>query len=138
MPFLWFLLIHNINSKQDHEATESMLHLNDRCFYSCFLDNTQPVMPKASLGSVFFCDVNHNLKKWHFLRFLAFTFQRTSQETKGRGLFVICDWWISIPFVCFCVSRFIALFLKSTVSFTLVLSFFNFFILKCCKFRFQR
>ena len=51
---------------------------------------------------------------------------------------MICDWWISIPFVCFCVSRFIALFLKSTVSFTLVLSFFNFFILKCGKFRFQR
>ena len=40
-----------------------------------------------------------------------------------------------------CVSvyqlRFVALFLKSTLSFTLVLSFFNFFILKCGKFKFQ-
>ena len=43
---------------------------------------------------------------------------------------VISDWWISIRFVCFCVSGLIALFLKSTVSFTLVLIFFNFFILK--------
>ena len=25
-----------------------------------------------------------------------------------RSRFVICDWWISIRFVCFCVSRFIA------------------------------
>ena len=40
--------------------------------------------------------------------------------------------------MCFCVSRFVALFLKSTVSFTLVLSLFNFFILKRGKFRFQR
>ena len=36
--------------------------------------------------------------------------------------------------MCFCVSRFVALFLKSTLSFTLVLSFFNFFILKRGKF----
>ena len=39
--------------------------------------------------------------------------------------------------MCFCVSRFVALFLKGTVSFTLVLSFSNFFILKRGKFRFQ-
>ena len=55
-----------------------------------------------------------------------------------RPWFVICDWWISIRFVCFCVSRLVALFLKSIVSFTLVLSFFNLFILKRGKFRFQR
>ena len=54
-----------------------------------------------------------------------------------RPWFVICDWWISIHFVCFCVSRFVALFLKSTLSFTLVLSSFNFFILKRGKFKFQ-
>ena len=29
-----------------------------------------------------------------------------------RPLFVICDWWISIRFACFCVSRFVALYLK--------------------------
>ena len=39
---------------------------------------------------------------------------RTSKETKvffngfKRSLFVICDWWISIRFVSFCVSRFVA------------------------------
>ena len=25
-----------------------------------------------------------------------------------RSWFVICDWWVSIRFVCFCVSRFVA------------------------------
>ena len=25
-----------------------------------------------------------------------------------RSLFVICDWWMSIRFMCFCVSRFVA------------------------------
>ena len=41
------------------------------------------------LWILFFCGVNHNLKKrrfLRFLRFLAFTFERTSQETKARGL----------------------------------------------------
>ena len=48
-----------------------------------------------------------------------------------RSSFVICDWWISIRFVCFCVSRLDTLFLKSTVSFTLALRFFFiFFTLK--------
>ena len=37
---------------------------------------------------------------------------------------VVCDWWIAIRFVCFCVSRLVALFLKSTISFTLALRFF--------------
>ena len=49
-----------------------------------------------------------------------------------------CDWWIAIRFVCFCVSRVVALFLKSTVGLILVLSFVNFFTLKRDKFRFQR
>ena len=55
-----------------------------------------------------------------------------------RPWFVICDWWILIRFACFCVLRLVALFLKSTVSLTSVLSFFNFFILKRGEFRFQR
>ena len=42
-----------------------------------------------------------------------------------RPWFVICDWWISIRFVYFCVSRLDVLFLKSTVSFTLALRFFK-------------
>ena len=40
--------------------------------------------------------------------------------------------------MCFCVSRFVALFFKSTVSFTLVPSFFLILILKRGKFRFQK
>ena len=111
-----------------------MLHLNDRLFYSCFLNNTRPAMSKTSLDFVFFCGVNHNLKTRRFFSPLHFS---EPWETKGRGL--PCDWWISIRFVCFCVSWFVALILKSIVSFTLALSFFfNFFILKRGKFRFQR
>ena len=40
--------------------------------------------------------------------------------------------------LCFCASGFVALFLKSTVSFTLALSFFVLFILNHGKFRFPR
>ena len=49
-----------------------------------------------------------------------------------RSWFVICDWWISIRFVCFCISRFVAfellcsvaMLLTSAVSLSLALSFF--------------
>ena len=47
------------------------------------------------------------------MRILKFK-RQTSSETKlylngfKRSRFVICDLWISIRFVCFCVSRFIA------------------------------
>ena len=34
-----------------------------------------------------------------------------------KSWFLGCNWWILIRFVCLCVSRFFALFLKSTVSF---------------------
>ena len=126
-----------------------MLHLNDRCFYSCFSDNTRPAMPKTSLDFVFFHRQSQSEEA--VLSWLPFTclqsqaafycfrcFILANLLGNERPWFVICDWWISIRFVCFCVSRFVALFLKSTVSFTLVLSFFNLFILKRGKFRFQR
>ena len=103
-----------------------MLHLNDRCFYSCFLDDTLPAMPKTRRQS----QPEDSLSRLYILSNLL---------RNKRPWFVICYWWISIPFVCFYVSRFVACFLKSTVSFTLVLSFFfNFFTLKRGKFRFQR
>ena len=56
---------------------------------------------------------------------------------------VVCDLWLVdcdpfCVFLCFCVSRVVALFLKSTVSLILVLSFVNFFTLKRGKLRFQR
>ena len=114
-----------------------MLHLNDRCFYSCFLDNTQPAMPKTSLDFVFFLR-RQSQSKEAVLSLLSRLYVLANLLGNERPWFLTCDWWISICFVCFCVSRFVALFLKSTVSFTLVLSFFNLFILKRGKFRFQR
>ena len=66
-----------------------------------------PDLPcQKRLWVLFFCDVNHNLKK--------------RREPPGKRKPVVCDWWISIRFVYLCVSRLVALFLKSTVSFTLV------------------
>ena len=55
---------------------------------------------KSKLTFAFFPAVNHlsgPLRKQNF----------TLAGSKGHG-FVICDWWISICFVCFCVSGFIA------------------------------
>ena len=94
-------------------------------------------MPKTSYDFVFFCDVIHNLKKRLFLHFVNF-YILANLLGNERPLFVTCDWWIAIRFVCFCVSRVVALFLKSTVGLILVLSFVNFFTLKRDKFRFQR
>ena len=91
-------------------------------------------MPKTSLDFVFFHDV-HNLKKWPFLHFPPLHFREPLRKRKA----MICDLWLVDfdPFCVFLCSRFVALFLKSTLSFTLVLSFFNFFILKRGKFRFR-
>ena len=86
-----------------------------------FVGNIRLSMPKTSLDFVFFYDVNQNLKKRRFLRFLAFYDFLANLLGNKRSAFVICDWWISIRFVCFCVSRLDALFLKS---FTLALRFF--------------
>ena len=81
-------------------------------------------MPKTSLNFVFSQPEEAVLSSLSHLYILA----------KWKA--VVCDWRISTCFVCFSV--FVALFLKSTISFTLVLSFFNFFLLKHGKFRFQR
>ena len=55
---------------------------------------------KSQLTITFFAAVNHLNGS---LRKQSFTF--TSSK---RSWFVICDWRIWIPFVCFCVSRFVA------------------------------
>ena len=89
-----------------------MLHLQ------LFVDNTRLAMPKTSLDFVFFYDVNQNLKKRPFVLFIHLG------EPLRKQKVVVRDLWISIRFVCFCVSRLDALFLKSTVSFTLALRFF--------------
>ena len=62
-------------------------------------------MPKTSYDFVFFCDVIHNLKKRLFLHFVNF-YILANLLGNERPLFVICDWWIAIRFVCFCVSVF--------------------------------
>ena len=83
-----------------------------------FVDNTRLAMPKTSLDFVFFYDVNQNLKKRPFVLFIHLG------EPLRKQKVVVRDLWISIRFVCFCVSRLDALFLKSTVSFTLAVRFF--------------
>ena len=87
-----------------------------------FLDNTRPAMPKTSLDFVFFCDVNHNLKK---LRFFAFSRLHFSEPLRKRKA-VVCDLWLVDfdRFVCFCVSRFVALFFEKRCKFYLSSKFF--------------
>ena len=85
-----------------------MLYLNDRCFYRCFLDNTRPAMPKTSLDFVFFYDVNQNLKKRRFLRFLAFTFSEPLRKQKVVDCdLCLVDFDPFCVFLCFKVRRFV-------------------------------
>ena len=64
-----------------------------------FVDNTRLALPKTSLGFVFFYDVNQNLEKRRFLRFLALIYILANLLGNKSSSFVICDWWISIRFV---------------------------------------
>ena len=68
----------------------------------CAFTNMRILKFKSQLTIAFFAAVNHlkgPLRKQNF----------TLTGSKGQGLwFVICDWWISIRFVCFCVLRFVA------------------------------
>ena len=100
-----------------------MLHLNDRCFYSC-LWITPDLRCQKRLW--IFCFSTTSIKIWRSGAFFAFSrfIHLCEPLRKQISSFVICDWWISIRFVCFCVSRLGALFLKSTVSFILALRFF--------------
>ena len=68
------------------------------------------------LLSVYYCAslINTRTINWH-LRFPLPSIiltdllgNRTLLKRVKRSRFVICDWWISIRFVCFFVSRFIA------------------------------
>ena len=60
--------------------------------------NVQILKFKSQLTIAFFAAVNHLIGPLRKLYFNGFK----------RSRFVICDWWISIRFVCFCVSRFVA------------------------------
>ena len=66
-------------------------------------------------------------KIWKSGAFFAFSPLHLSGPLRKQRV-VVCDWWIWIRFVCFCVSRFVALFLKKNRKFTL----------KHGKFRFPR
>ena len=55
----------------------------------------------------FLCDVNQTVKVRCLLSRPLRKQVFTTVGSKGHG-FVICDWWISILFVCFCVSRLFA------------------------------
>ena len=121
-----------------------MWHLNYRYFYSCFLGNTRPTMAKTSSDFVF-CFRRQSQSEEATLYSLSSLYILANLLGNESPWFVICDWWMSIRIVCFCVSRLVALCLKSTVSFTSVhrkfylsSKCFNFFVLKRGKFRFQR
>ena len=55
---------------------------------------------KSQLTIAFFAAVNHLNGPLRKQNFTLMGFKRSR--------FVICDWWISIRFVCLCVSRFVA------------------------------
>ena len=61
-------------------------------FYCAFHKHANSEVQKPTDDCVFHC---RQAKKLYFNGF-------------KRSWFVMCDWWISIPFVCFCVSRFVA------------------------------
>ena len=91
-----------------------------------FVDNTRLAMPKTSLDFVF---LSQSKSEEAALSSLSRLYILANEPLRKQKV-VVCDWWISIRFVCFCVSRLDALFLKSTVSFTLALTFFYLFTLK--------
>ena len=96
-----------------------MLHLNDGCFYSCLW-----ITPDLRCKNVFgFCVFLRRQSKFEEAA-LSRLYILANLLGNKRSSFVIYDWWISIRFVCFCVSMLDALFLKSTVSFTLALRLF--------------
>ena len=91
-----------------------MLHLNDRCFYSC-LWITPDLRCQKRLWIL--CFSTTSIKIWRSGAFFAFSpFIHLSEPLRKQK--------VVVRFVCFCVSRLDALFLKSTVSFTLALRFF--------------
>ena len=67
--------------------------------FTALFKNTWTLKFKSQLTFAFFAAVNHlrgPLRK------------HNCTQTGSKSSFFICDWWISIRFVCFCVSRFVA------------------------------
>ena len=90
--------------------------------YSLFIvvsDNTRPAMSKSlSLDFGFFYDLNQikpfdsALSRLHILVDPLGNRNLLQQAQKV----MVCDWWTSIRFVCFCVLRFVAFELQSSVA----------------------
>ena len=68
--------------------------------FTALFTNMRIVKFKSQLRIVFFAAVNH----------LSGPLRKQKLYFNGfkKSWFVICDWWIWIRFVCFCVSRFVA------------------------------
>ena len=100
-----------------------MLHLNDRCFYSC-LWITPDLRCQKRLWIL--CFSTTSIKIWRSGAFFAFSHFLHLSEPLWKQKVVVRDLWLVDfdPFCLFCVSRLDALFLKSTVSFTSALTFF--------------
>ena len=98
-----------------------MLHLNDRCFYSCLWITPDLRCQKNVFGFCVFLRRQSKSEEAALSSLSCLSYILANLLGNKRSSFVICDWWISIRFVCFCVSRLDALFLKS---FTLALRFF--------------
>ena len=101
-------------------------------------DNMQPMKSKH-LWILGFSVTS--IKLWRISAFLPTHLSRPLKKQKV----IVCDWWILIRFVCFCVSRFVAFELQCSVAcfwkaqyLTRSCKFFIFFILKHGKFRFPR
>ena len=114
-----------------------MLHLKDRCFYSCFSGNTRPAMQKNVFG---FCVFSASITIWRSGAFFVFSPLHFSEPLRKRKA-VVCDLWLVdfdpfCVFLCFKVSCFV--FEKHHEFYLSSKIFFNFFTLKHGKFRFQR
>ena len=101
-------------------------------------DNRQPMKSKR-LWILGFSATS--IKLWRISAFLPSHLTRPLRKQKV----MVCDWWILIRFVCFCLSRFVAFELQCSVAcfwkaqyLTCSCKFFIFFILKHGKFRFPR
>ena len=78
-----------------------------------FVDNTRPAMRLW-----IFCISTTSIKTWRSGAYFTFLPLHLSEPLRRHKVVVYFLWLVDFRFVCFCVSRLVALFLKSTVSFT--------------------
>ena len=78
-----------------------------------FVDNTRPAM-----GLWILCISTTSIKIWRSGAYFTSLPLHLSEPLRKHKVVVYFLWLVDFRFVCFCVSRLIALFLKSTASFT--------------------